>query len=67
MPAESFFVAPFLAEGQLADGELFVLHPAPRRHWVSLARSIEAGQAGEALFDLRYGDWARKHGLDLKL
>ena len=66
-PADLFFVAPLLAEGQLADGELLVLHPAPHRHWISLARSIEAGQAGEELFDLRYGEWARKHGLDLKL
>ncbi|GAA5882193.1 hypothetical protein JCM3774_005461 [Rhodotorula dairenensis] len=39
--------------------------PEQCRHWISLARSIEAGQAGEALFELRYGDWARKNGLDL--
>ncbi|GAA5982653.1 hypothetical protein JCM10908_006734 [Rhodotorula pacifica] len=36
------------------------------RHWISLARTIEAGQAGEELFELRYSVWARKNGLDLK-
>ncbi|TNY17413.1 hypothetical protein DMC30DRAFT_419814 [Rhodotorula diobovata] len=35
------------------------------RHWISLARDIEVGQAGVELFELRYGDFARRHGLDL--
>ncbi|BGP27941.1 hypothetical protein JCM10295v2_006928 [Rhodotorula toruloides] len=35
------------------------------RHWVALARDMEAGQAGAEVFDLRYGEWAARHGLDL--
>ncbi|BGO95971.1 hypothetical protein NBRC10512_005444 [Rhodotorula toruloides] len=35
------------------------------RHWVALARDIEAGQAGAEVFDLRYGEWAARQGLDL--
>lgn len=38
---------------------------SPCRHWISLARDIEVGQAGVELFELRYGDFARRHGLDL--
>ncbi|KPV73054.1 uncharacterized protein RHOBADRAFT_55290 [Rhodotorula graminis WP1] len=36
------------------------------RHWIALAREIEAGQAGVELFELRYGPFARRYGLDLE-
>ncbi|GAA5856654.1 hypothetical protein JCM9279_004860 [Rhodotorula babjevae] len=36
------------------------------RHWIALAREIEAGQAGVELFELRYGAFARRHGLELE-
>lgn len=35
------------------------------RHWIGVARRIERGQAGEELFELRYGAWAERHELDL--
>ncbi|BGP03819.1 hypothetical protein NBRC10513v2_007560 [Rhodotorula toruloides] len=35
------------------------------RHWVALARDVEAGQAGAEVSDLRYGEWAARQGLDL--
>ncbi|BGP35708.1 hypothetical protein JCM10296v2_007560 [Rhodotorula toruloides] len=35
------------------------------RHWIALARDIEAGQAGAEVFDLRYGEWVARQGLDL--
>ncbi|BGP43797.1 hypothetical protein JCM10449v2_007854 [Rhodotorula kratochvilovae] len=35
------------------------------RHWIALARAIEAGQGGVELFALRFGPWARRQGLDL--
>ncbi|GAA5997655.1 uncharacterized protein JCM10292_001002 [Rhodotorula paludigena] len=35
------------------------------RHWIGLAREIEKGQAGVELFELRYGAWAKRQGLDL--
>lgn len=38
---------------------------ASRRNWIRIARRIERGQAGEALFELRYAAWAEQNGLVL--
>ncbi|KAK4705887.1 hypothetical protein P7C70_g311, partial [Phenoliferia sp. Uapishka_3] len=39
--------------------------PEGAKHWIGLARRTEAGQAGEAIFRVRYAEWAEKHKLDL--
>ncbi|KAI5480858.1 TPR and SET domain containing protein [Pseudohyphozyma bogoriensis] len=33
--------------------------------WLAIAKRMEKGQAGEALFKARYGEWAAKDGLEL--
>ncbi len=38
-----------------------------RRHWLGVAREIERGRTGDDLFELRYADWTRRSGVDIRL